>query len=118
MEKRKSIDFFHRKPENYNCAQSILKGFQEEFGLDEGQVEEFRAMGGGRSPKGLCGAVYSADYLMELKNLPAVSPQFEEQVGALACREIKGNRLCSCQECIEIAHRLVEGALKSHSEEK
>ena len=35
--------------ERLNCAQSILKGYQDEFEIPEEQINEFRAFGGGRA---------------------------------------------------------------------
>ena len=41
----KSETYFHSLPENLNCAQAILKGFQKEFDITDQEIEEFRAWG-------------------------------------------------------------------------
>lgn len=43
-----------------NCAQSVIKAFQEHFGYDDKTVAEFLACGGGNAPSGVCGAYYAA----------------------------------------------------------
>ena len=58
-----SETFLHRKPENWNCAQSLFKGFQEQLHIPDAEIERARALGGGRAEDGLCGALCAADYL-------------------------------------------------------
>ena len=58
----RSETFFHNKPNNWNCAQAVQKGFQDLTGMtDEAIEEEYRPKGGGRAEGGLCGALYSAN---------------------------------------------------------
>ena len=106
--KRKSSEtYFHAAPEMYNCAQSVLKGFQTEFSISDEKVEEFRAFGGGRAENGICGALYAANFLMEKMGKPKLDDAFKEKVSYVKCRDIKGNKACSCPSCVRIADELV-----------
>jgi hypothetical protein len=63
MYNKSSQHYFHALPENLNCAQAILKGFQKEFNISDQEIEEFRAWGGGRTKGGMCGALFAAERL-------------------------------------------------------
>ncbi|MCQ2193891.1 MAG: C-GCAxxG-C-C family protein [Paludibacteraceae bacterium] len=106
-ERENSSVYFHRPPETLNCAQSIMKGFQKEFGVSDEEIEAFRAWGGGRAEGGVCGALYAADILLKRKGMPSISAEFAKKVGATTCKEIKGNQLCSCPNCVRIADELM-----------
>ena len=110
MERIKSEAYFHKKPEHFNCAQSILKGFQAEFQISDETVGAFRSFGGGRAENGLCGALYAANYLMEKTGKGALNASFAKKTMSEKCREIKKNKLCSCEACVRIADELVEWA--------
>ena len=64
MSRNKSLSYFHIPPESLNCAQAILKGFQQEFGITDQEIEEFRNNGGGRAEGGICGALFAAEKLL------------------------------------------------------
>jgi len=108
MGRIKSEEYFHRQPDNFNCAQSILKGFQREFRISDETVEKFRAFGGGRAEDGLCGALYAANYLMEKIGKKSVNESFIRKVNHEKCKEIKAHKYCSCEECVRIADGLIE----------
>lgn len=119
MEKNRAISFFHRKPENYNCAQAILLAFQEEFNnIDDEKIHEFKAFGGGRAPKGYCGALYAAlslDFPEEVKN--EIESKFIQEARFITCREIKTNKTLSCKKCVQLAENIVNQALVLHEQE-
>lgn len=54
---KNAVDYFHKEPEKLNCAQSILKAWQEDFEISDETIEEFRQWGGGRAEGGVCGAL-------------------------------------------------------------
>lgn len=111
MYRQKSQLYFHILPENLNCAQAILKGFQAEFGIAEEEIEEYRAWGGGRARDGICGALFAADRLLHQIGKASVSEEFKMKAGSILCSEIKGNRLQTCIACVQIADELVEKSL-------
>lgn len=108
--------YFHRPPESLNCAQSIMKGFQQEFGVSQEEIEAFRAWGGGRAEGGLCGALFAAETLLARRGLASVSDGFKRRVGFKTCKEIKANEACSCPDCVQIADELVSEALRESKE--
>ena len=105
-DRKKSEEFFHAGPENFNCAQAVLKGFQEKFGVSEQLIEEFRAHGGGRAADGICGALFAAEHLLPAAK-PDLEKEFEAAMGSVYCRELKAAAK-SCPACVKTADRLIE----------
>ena len=99
-------NFFHKKPDNLNCAQSILKAYQEEFSISESEIEAFKAYGGGKVEGGICGALFAAEKLIEKKGLKYISEEFENRVGSVLCKCIKARKY-PCSYCVQIADELV-----------
>lgn len=64
MNRRNSCKYFHVSPENLNCAQAILKGFQKEFNISDTKIEEYRVCEGGRADGGMCGALFAAECII------------------------------------------------------
>jgi len=108
LQRTKSEDFFHQKPENLNCAQSVLKGFQTELNIPESKISDFKAYGGGRASGGICGALYAADILLAEQGKKSVKQEFEETVGGIFCLQIKKEAKTSCKQCVKIADELLE----------
>ena len=100
MSRIKSENYFHAEPEKLNCAQSILKGFQKEFGIDDSTVAQFRAWGGGR--------VEGANYLLEKRGLPKINAEFTQRAGAERCIDIKKENKTPCVTCVKIADEIIE----------
>jgi len=99
--------YFHSLPGNLNCAQAILKGFQQEFDITDQEIEEFRALGGGRAQDGLCGALYSAERLLSQAGRPGIREEFKSRVGETHCLAIKTTKF-PCIDCVRIADELLE----------
>jgi hypothetical protein len=110
MSRKKSVEYFHVQPENLNCAQAILKGFQKEFDITEQEIEEYRAWGGGRAEGGTCGALFSAERLLRQVGKGSVVRQFSQRTGGTLCSEIKEKQF-TCAEYVRIADELVEKAI-------
>ena len=115
----------------YNCAQAVVCAFADQTDLSEEQlfaVSECFGSGLGCT-KGNCGALNGACMLAGLSmctrhlNRPdskahtymmerSIVNDFEQQAGAITCRDIKGldtgEVLCECEECVRIGVRLVE----------
>ncbi|MDY6121572.1 MAG: C-GCAxxG-C-C family (seleno)protein [Porphyromonas sp.] len=114
MEKTKAEEFFHNKPNNWNCCQSVLKRFQNEINLDDEAIElHYRPCGGGRAEGGLCGALYAAEELMKKYELPSLKDSFRQVAGGLTCRELKTELKYPCVEAVRLAERLVEDRLSA-----
>jgi len=107
----KSDLYFHSQPDNLNCAQAVLKGFQKEFNITDQEIEEYRAWGGGRAKDGICGALFSADMLLRKIGKPGITEEFKAIVGNVHCSEIKKAKF-SCIDCVRIADELMVKKIK------
>ncbi len=106
-----SENYFHALPQNLNCAQAILKGFQNELQISEDEIEEYRSWGGGRVEGGVCGALFAAERLLRLANKPSIHDEFLAETKDVRCLEIKKGKL-PCLDCVRLADELVEMRLK------
>lgn len=101
---KSAVEYFSETPRQYNCAQSVAAGAGR---LD--LVPELAAMGGGRAPDGLCGALYAALRLLPETEHEETKRQFAATAGAIRCREIKGAAVpFPCVKCVELAERLLK----------
>jgi len=103
--------YFHVLPQNLNCAQAVLKGFQNEFQISETEIEEYRAWGGGRAEGGVCGALFAAERLLRQVNKPSIHDEFLTVTKDIHCMEIKESKF-PCLDCVRLADELVEMRLK------
>ncbi len=90
----KAVNNYHGA-KGYNCAQSILAAFDKRFDVTDEMIQEYRSCGGGRAPKGVCGALYAACQLIAKEN-PDLKEQFhnhfQKLTGSDKCREIRKNK--------------------------
>ncbi|MDR2962126.1 MAG: redox-active protein [Bacteroidales bacterium] len=105
-----SEKFFHAAPENHNCAQAVLKGFEREYSIAQSQIDAYRAFGGGRAPQGVCGALFAAQQLSPEK-AEKLQVEFVSRCGSAYCKDIKAQGRVSCTECVKIADELLEQAI-------
>jgi hypothetical protein len=96
------------KEERLNCAQSVLRAFQQHRLIREDEIDEARRYGGGRAENGMCGALYAA---LSLTDDPfardRVRSAFVETAGAETCRDIRRAARTPCVECVRIAASLL-----------
>ena len=115
----------HKK--GYNCVQSVVCAFADELGYDEETLFRLsEAFGGGMGgTKGVCGVVsamvmvagtiksFGLDKLPETNKKESYAlakelmGKFEKEVGSIMCSDIKGKMLKTCDECIEIATKIL-----------
>jgi len=107
MSVEKSIKAY--KEEKLNCAQSILRGFQEPNKVSEEIVTDAKKLGGGRAEGGLCGAFYSATLLAENENIKQnLHERFMSLAGSEKCREIRKIGRLACSGCVELAASVLQ----------
>jgi len=99
--------YFHSQPQNLNCAQAVLKGFQIEFNISDTEIEEYRAWGGGRAEGGMCGALFAAERLLHRIGKESVVEEFNKIAGGTLCSDIKEKQF-TCAEYVRMADELVE----------
>lgn len=120
-----------KRNKGYNCAQAVLCAYAEELNCDETLLFKLsECFGSGLAcTKGTCGALNAACMVqsmisstgnLEKPNSKGITypkvknilTAFEEQVGAVRCRDIKGietgNVLMECEDCVRFACLLVD----------
>ena len=111
------------KHNGYNCCMSVLMAYKDELGLDETMVRRLCvAFGSGMGGMdGTCGALVAAEMALGLKlyegkpmhaDARELYDTFKDMCGSAVCREIKGTdtgkMLCSCDDCIRNAVKILE----------
>ncbi|OHE71571.1 MAG: hypothetical protein A2007_05475 [Verrucomicrobia bacterium GWC2_42_7] len=103
-----AAELYHKPPERYNCAQCILKAFNQ----SPEKIAEFKAYGGGRAPGGLCGALFAAKSLKDPIAQQHIEDRFIKEVGSALCKEIRSKNLTPCTQCVRIAANIVKENLE------
>lgn len=108
MKDQEAAGLFHGK-ERLNCAQAVLKAFQEEASISDQMIQDAGFSGGGRAPGEMCGALYSATLLVQDQNRQSnIKHEFAKVAGSTKCREIRSIQQLSCRGCVALAAKLVE----------
>ncbi len=99
--------------EGYNCAQAILKTFQDDFDIADHKIMEAKKYGGGRADEGVCGALFAGSLLLENADLiQKINQGFTAISGSPYCREIKKLKSISCKECVKVAAQQIDQLIK------
>jgi hypothetical protein len=92
------------KKEGWNCAQSILRAFQQDRKISEVKIAEAEQFGGGQAEGGICGALYAALKVTETSPMrDRLRNAFVAKAGSDKCSDVK----ISCVECVRLAATLV-----------
>lgn len=108
-----------------NCAQSVLKVFQDKLNLDDSEIMRIGAgfaagMGSLESTCGaLIGSVIAAGILSGGKGTVRIANRmlksFNEKSGATICKDLKGigsgKVLCECKDCVYNAVEILCGEM-------
>lgn len=98
-------------PKKLNCAQAVIAGFRDEFGLDENAVQAFAAFGSGRAPEGECGAMYAAKFILKgdhQEKIDECRDIFISKAGSVKCKEIRQFNKLPCLGCVETAAEFID----------
>ena len=121
----KAVENHHK---GYNCAQAVACVFADKLGYGEDVIFRFtEGFGGGMGgTQGVCGAVSGMVFVagalksFGVKKIPETNKKasydfarelmgkFQCKVGSVICKEIKCNKLRSCDGCIEDAVKILE----------
>lgn len=104
--KNKAKELFHGK-ERLNCAQAVLKAFQEVENISDKIITDNQKNGGGRAEGGLCGALVAAHQLMPERS-EEITTLFNKAADFPTCREIKTISKFPCRDCVGLAAEIVE----------
>ena len=97
-----------------NCAQAVIKVFEDKLDADENTLMQISSgfaagMGGLEGTCGaIIGAVIAAGFISEGKGTPKIARnivnRFKEKSGATICKDLKsivnGKPLCDCPQCV------------------
>ena len=98
------------KTRRLNCAQSILRAFQQEHAVPEEAIERAEGLGHGRAAGGRCGALHGALQLADDDSArDHLRKGFVSKAGSEKCREIRKSKTLSCEQCVGLAAQLVAG---------
>jgi hypothetical protein len=101
-----------RGPEKYNCAQAILRTFQARFAVKDTEIIAARALGHGKVPGGVCGALYAGQRLLNDESKAEVlTRDFRSLAGSSKCKKILKLKHLTCKECVALTARLLDGHL-------
>jgi hypothetical protein len=112
--KQSALSVFKQPPQKLNCAQSVLFGFQTVTNDKTIAIDSMMPFGGGRSPSGLCGALYAACAVAPNHD-EEIKKQFETQLGSVYCHELRKQSAHPCETCVALASELLETATQSHA---
>jgi len=100
---KKVSDYFHGK-EKYNCAQAVLKYFQDDLNVTTEEIDSFSKCGGGRAEGGICGALYAVHRLVHDPELiKEIDDYFLSQAGSTQCKEIRNLKRVTCAASVDLA---------------
>lgn len=92
----------------YNCAQAVLKAFQDVHAIPDQHIEDMASCGGGRAEGGTCGALHAAQQLIKDEVMrQKLNESFLQEAGALTCHEVRSLKKLSCADCVQTAARIV-----------
>ena len=110
---RSQASRFYHGPEGYNCAQAVLKYFQNDLRISDEAIASSKGLGGGRAPQGRCGALHAALTLIDDEGMKAeLEERFRTAAGASVCRDIRSLNKLSCKDCVDTAAALAEKIMK------
>lgn len=109
MPVKRAVEAYTR--ERMNCAQSVLRAYQQTHAVTEDEIAAARAHGGGRAEGGLCGALHAALALTKTpEQKQHIRDGFVREAGAETCKGIKGpgGSGYPCKDCVALAARLLQ----------
>lgn len=104
--------YFRQLPGRWNCAQSILLAWKDEFSVEDSEIETFSKYGGGRAPDNICGALFASNYLIKKKGGADILSDFEKKLGFTTCQKFCEKR--GCDYCVLTGNALVSKFVKSN----
>lgn len=103
-----------RGADKLNCAQAILKTFQESYQVSDTLIKKHASSGGGRAEGNACGAIYAATILENDRTIQKkLTDAFLKKAGSLKCREIRSSRSLTCHQCVGLTAELLEQHLNN-----
>jgi len=98
-----AASYYHGE-EGYNCAQAILKTFQDNYNIPEEVITNAKTLGRGKAENGMCGALYAANIILNSPDKKQKAEHmFFREGGSTKCIEIRQAKTISCKDCVKLA---------------
>ena len=103
----------------HTCSGSVLEAFSDVIGISEAEAKSISMpFAGGRMGK--CGAVLSAEYVLEQKYGAESAKKIEEfeerfkaaDKGSVMCSDLRGKVPGSCRACVTDAAKILEDMIE------
>jgi hypothetical protein len=104
--KELALKVFRQPPERLNCAQSVVHAWREVSGDAAIALADFKSLGGGRAPGGLCGALHAACVIAP-ERAESMKQHFAARLGSLYCKELRAAKVHPCESCVAQATELL-----------
>ncbi len=104
--KQQALAVFRQPPERLNCAQAVMHAWREVTGDTTLALADLKALGGGRAPAGICGALHAA-CLATPGRTAALKAAFAGRLGSIYCRELRAAKQHPCETCVAHAAELL-----------
>ena len=94
-----------------NCAQAVIAGFKDKFSIGDEAIAKFASFGGGKAPKGRCGALHAAQFILggsQTREAKKCEEIFLQAAGSGKCKEIRAMNKLSCLGCVEKSAEILE----------
>ncbi|HOO34042.1 MAG TPA: C-GCAxxG-C-C family (seleno)protein [Thermotogota bacterium] len=130
---KEKVSKFYRENLTLNCAESMIYGANEEYGLelDQSTLDTMASFGGGMCVGGACGALTGAlavigvmitkDKSMDKEERKAIAVEFytkfQEKLGTDNCKEIKEkywDEELRCQRVVEMSADVLEEIIRKY----
>jgi predicted Fe-Mo cluster-binding NifX family protein len=115
--KQKALSVFRQPPAKLNCAQSVIYAAQEALGENGPAMDDFKAMGGGRAPEGICGALHAACAAAP-EAASALKMQFAAKTGATTCHDLKRVHKVPCEQSVATAAELLQQQIEGDPDDQ
>jgi hypothetical protein len=104
--KQQALAVFRQPPERLNCAQAVMHAWREVTGDTTLALADLKALGGGRAPAGICGALHAA-CLAAPGQTARLQAAFADCLGSIYCRELRAAKQHPCETCVAHAAELL-----------
>jgi len=130
---KEKVEKFYSEDNDLNCAESMLYGANEEYGLDLDQkvLDTMSSFGGGMAVGSVCGALtgavaalgvmFTGDKTLDSEERKAIVAafyeRFQEKIGTDNCKIIKEkhwNEALKCREVVKMSAEVLEEVVRKY----
>ena len=94
-----------------NCARAVSDACSANYPLDSAELARLNSCGGGRAPRGVCGALYTAELIASkyhAESAGSIGARFETLSGSVFCHQIRSTGRIPCAQCVGNAGSIID----------